>query len=379
MIMLSVWEKETFYAPQDIIIVGAGLMGLWSALELIQRDPSLHITILERNPTPLGASTRNAGFACFGSPTELLHNAETLGTDAMLSVVEMRYKGIEKIKQHFTNDEIDFDPCGGYECINKGYKHWDVLDDKIHWLNDSLKGIAGRENIFQQKNEMMATLGLRDFDALIENKTEAALHSGKFVQALTQKVRSAGVTILYGIEVTQWEKAALQINLQTNQQITLITKQVLFSTNAFTNTLIPELAIRPARGQVIVTTPIPGLAMKGTFHYDEGFYYWRNLGNRILIGGARNAAFEEEETTDLSGSENIKKALEAFLQKHLDPSYQYQTELHWSGIMAFTPDKKPFVGQVGDNVFAAIACNGIGVSLTPVIAENVADLMLGQF
>jgi gamma-glutamylputrescine oxidase len=376
---LSIWEKETFYSPQDIIIVGAGLMGLWSALELKKRNKDLRITIVERTTTPLGASTRNAGFACFGSPTELLHNAETIGTDAMLQVVEMRCKGIEKIKSYFSAEQIGFDACGGYECINTNYRHWDVLDDKIQWLNQLLKEITGKENSFQKTPEKLATTGLMGFDTLIENATEAALHSGKLVQALTQKVQAAGVTILYGIEITGIEKQSTQITLQTNQQISLVAKQVLLNTNAFTQQLLPELDITPARGQVIVTSPIEGLAMKGTFHYDEGFYYWRNLGNRILIGGARNEAFTEEETIDLAGSEKIKLALEAFLKKHLHPSYQYNIDHHWSGIMGFTADKKPFVGKVSDHVFAAIACNGMGVALTPVVAEKVADLLLNHF
>ena len=39
MIQLSVWEKETFFAPQDVIIVGSGFVGLWSALKLIEKKP----------------------------------------------------------------------------------------------------------------------------------------------------------------------------------------------------------------------------------------------------------------------------------------------------------------------------------------------------
>jgi len=64
---VSIWEKETFYAPQDIVIVGSGFVGLWSAFYLKKKDPDLKITILDRGMIPTGASTRNAGFACFGS------------------------------------------------------------------------------------------------------------------------------------------------------------------------------------------------------------------------------------------------------------------------------------------------------------------------
>lgn len=376
---LSIWEKESFYPAQDVVIVGAGLMGLWAAWELLQKNNRLRITILERAPAPLGASTRNAGFACFGSPTELLHDAATIGTDAMLAVAEMRYKGIQKIRQHFTEAEIGFEHCGGYECINMDYPHWHLLGEKIAWLNELLYNITGSRQIFQRCDEKLTTLGLRNFDALIENVTEATLHSGKLVLALTQKVRAAGVTILYGMELLHWEKNIDSIQLRTHQKITLSTRQLLFCTNGFSRSLVPELKVTPARGQIIVTSPIKGLGLKGSFHFDEGFYYWRDVGERVLIGGGRNMAFDEETTTDLAGSNQVKKALESFLAKHLAENFSYTIDYHWSGIMGFTEDKKPIVREISTGVFAAIACNGMGVALTPMVAENVATLMTAHF
>ena len=82
--MISVWEKETFFAPQDIIIAGSGFVGLWSAFYLKKRNPKLKITILDKGLIPTGASTRNAGCACFGSLTELLADEQSMGTDQML-------------------------------------------------------------------------------------------------------------------------------------------------------------------------------------------------------------------------------------------------------------------------------------------------------
>src|SRR5215208_3716351 len=103
----SIWEKETFFAPQDIIIAGSGFVGLWSAFYLKKKHPKLKITIVDRGLIPTGASTRNAGFACFGSLSEVVHDAQTMGTDKMLHLVEMRFKGLEKIQKFFDRD-IDF-------------------------------------------------------------------------------------------------------------------------------------------------------------------------------------------------------------------------------------------------------------------------------
>jgi len=111
--MISIWEKESFYAPKDVIIVGSGLVGLWCAWYLKKKNPKLKITIVDRGIIPTGASTRNAGFACFGSLSEIMHDAQTMGTDKMLQLVEMRFKGLERIQKYFDNDVIDFELCGG--------------------------------------------------------------------------------------------------------------------------------------------------------------------------------------------------------------------------------------------------------------------------
>lgn len=378
MVSLSVWEKESFYAPCDIVIVGAGLMGLWTALSLKEKNPSIRVAIVEKNTTPLGASTRNAGFACFGSATELFSNLETIGKDETLRIVEMRYKGIEKIRRYFKDDQIDFDPCGGYECINKNSRFWPALDDRISQLNKLLKDITGKRSVFTYAGNKLSNLGLQNFDTLIENNTEAAIHSGKLVQALTQLVISKGVTILYGFELKEWNSKENHIELVSSTGNRISAWKSILCTNAFTPSLIPNSEVTPGRGQIILTSPIPNLPMKGTFHFDEGYYYWRNLGDRILLGGGRNIDFEGETTTEMDGSALIKDALNAFLANHLHPSIKFEIEQSWSGIMAFTDSQLPVTKQIGD-FFVAIACNGMGVALTPVIAEGIADDVLSHY
>jgi len=117
---LSVWELESFFAPTDIIIAGSGFVGLWSAYYLKKLEPKLSITILERGLIPTGASTRNAGFACFGSLTELISDADKMGEDKMLELVTMRYKGLRRINKLFSKKEIGFEHHGGYELIAEG-------------------------------------------------------------------------------------------------------------------------------------------------------------------------------------------------------------------------------------------------------------------
>ena len=69
---LSFWEKSLYFESLDFTIIGAGIVGLSTAIFLKEKFPGSKILILERGYLPSGASTKNAGFACFGSPTELL-------------------------------------------------------------------------------------------------------------------------------------------------------------------------------------------------------------------------------------------------------------------------------------------------------------------
>ena len=144
MLQPSVWEKETFYAHKDAIIVGSGLVGLWSAYYMKKAAPNAKILVLERGIIPTGASTRNAGFACFGSVTELAEDAERFGEDSMLQLVEMRYKGLQRIRKVFKESAIDFELCGGYELFHEPpMEKIPILEYQIDRLNTLLHEITG--------------------------------------------------------------------------------------------------------------------------------------------------------------------------------------------------------------------------------------------
>jgi gamma-glutamylputrescine oxidase len=374
---VSIWEKESFYAPKDVIIIGSGLAGLWTALYLKKKKPGISITIVDRGIIPTGASTRNAGFACFGSLTELLRDAATNGEDKMLSLVEMRYRGLQRIQKVFGKKQIDFDLIGGYELFTKEDK-WNQseLEDKMEGLNKLLKPVVSEKNTFRLADKKIRRFGFDHITHLAENKAEGYLHSGKLCQALLREVQGKGVTVLSAVEITGFEKTGELISCYTNQHITLQAAKVVVCTNAFAKQLLPDLDIVPARGQVLVTAPIKDLAFKGTFHYQEGFYYFRNLGNRILLGGARNTAFEEETTSEMMTTQKIQSSLEQFLSHYLIPGQVYQITDRWSGIMGMGSEKMPIVKEVKPNIFCAVRMSGMGVALTPVIGEIIADMML---
>lgn len=366
---ISIWEQETFFAERAVIIIGAGLCGLWCAHDLKIKHPRLNILVLEKGSIPAGASTRNAGFACFGSPTELLHDAAVMGAPRMWEIAEMRYKGIQKIQQLFGNAVIDYDNCGGFECLLNGHATIPLLIEKLPWLNEGLQDITGARETFVWANDKMQRFGLSGFDAMLENRLEGALHSGKLVRALTQKVHSLGVEILTGIDIQHYEEQGEKVILTAVQNQKFCARKLIVCSNAFSARFFKKPMVTPARGQILVTSPISGLALRGTFHFDEGFYYFRNVGNRLLLGGARNHSMQAQATTMFDTTTLIQNELERFIQTHLLPAQAFTIDYRWSGIMAFTEDKQPLVTPLTGNVTAVVACNGMGVALSPMISQ----------
>jgi len=384
---ISVWEQSTYFAQKDLVIVGCGFVGLWTAYEAIQKNPKLNITILERGVIPSGASTRNAGFSCFGSVSELMYDVQLMGEEAMLETVKMRYDGLQRIQDVFKAKEIDYNQWGGYELFEGAKKEaYDIskLDDDITYLNKILAPVlkTPKKNgkylpIYTNASKEINKLGFQGIEALAYNKLEGQLNSAKLVLALQKAVQGKGVQILFSTEVKKFKSHAKGVTITTNLDAPIETKQMLVCTNGFAKLLIPTLDVVPARGQVFVTEPIPNLKFKGCYHFDEGYYYFRNLGNRLLLGGARNADFKNEKTYSLDTSKTIQQVLEEFMMQRILPkgSKKPKIELRWSGTMGMGKIKKPIIEKVQPNVYCAVRMSGMGVAIAPIVAQKAINLM----
>ncbi|WP_312765012.1 FAD-dependent oxidoreductase [Epilithonimonas sp.] len=369
-ILPSIWETETFYRKRDIAIIGSGFTGLWTAISIKEKHPEKSVLIIERTSVPTGASTRNAGFACFGSLTEIISDSEKMGWDKTLDLVKMRFEGLEKIQNYFTNDDIDFELCGGYEILND-----ESALEKLNEVNEKLAPITKTENTYRIANEKIAEFGLGKSDFLVENLCEGSLHSGKLLNQLLEKCHELKVEFLIGTEIESVSENNYEIEIKIDNNLILKSEKVIYCTNAFSSKFLESEEIIPARGQIILTEPIENLKLKGTFHCEEGFYYFRNLGNRILLGGARNQDFETEKTTDFDTTDFLQNHLEQFLKEVILPNQDFKIAMRWSGIMAMGTEKTPIVKRISKRQFCAVRLSGMGVALAPKIGEMVCELV----
>src|SRR5688500_13998095 len=96
--MISYWEKQSLL-QYDIIIVGSGLVGLSTAISIKERQPAKRVLVIERGILPTGASTKNAGFACIGSLTEILDDLRNMTEREVLELVQLRHDGLRRLRE----------------------------------------------------------------------------------------------------------------------------------------------------------------------------------------------------------------------------------------------------------------------------------------
>ena len=379
--MNSIWEKES-WLNYDIAIIGAGIVGLSTAISIKELDPKKSVVVLERGILPSGASTRNAGFACFGSLSELLVDIEKIGEEGTLALVEKRWKGLEKLRTRLGDEAIGYQAAGGYELLREN--ELSVINS-IPKVNELLRPLFNQD-VFHEDHTRIAEFGFdtSSIKGLIRNPLEGHIHTGKMMKALLMLAQQKGVVVHFGAEVIRWERTSEQeFVLEIKDDITqstpvLSAKKLICCTNAFTSRFFPDLAIEPGRGVVMLSQPLQHLPFKGTFHFDEGYFYFRDLGNRMLFGGGRNIFYRQEKTTKMEVRENVLDVLMHHLNTLISPKQTIALDFAWSGIMAFGPDKSPLVGQLQENVFAGVRLGGMGVAIGSNIGEDLAKMVLGK-
>ena len=368
---LSYWELKTWFTAIDFTIVGSGIVGLHCALALRERFPKSKILILEKGILPQGASTKNAGFACFGSISEIIDDLKTHSEDEVVTLISKRWSGLQLLRKNLGDKNLNLKSYGGYELfLNNDERGYSECLQKLPFINDLLRPLFG-DDVFAKEIDKYDFGGIHE--KVIFNPFEAQIDTGKMMNALLQKAIANNILILNQIEVTSYQDKKDNVEVAL-KDFSFRTKKLLFATNGFSGEIINQ-DVKPARAQVLITEPIPNLHIKGTFHLDKGYYYFRNIDDRILLGGGRNIAFKEETTTELGQTEIIQNRLEELLKKVILPNTDYKIAHRWSGIMGLGLSKNPIVEQLSEHVFCGVRLGGMGVAIGSIIGQELADLI----
>ncbi len=376
----SYWEHQTFFGPAEVVIIGAGLVGLTTAIYVRELRPDWRVVVLERGLLPTGASTKNAGFACFGSISELMEQEKR---GQLLAVVEARWEGLRRLRELVGDAEMRYEPSGNYEIFREDEAELArTCLDQLAYYDELLAPALGTTRIYHDATYRAAEFGFRGVHAIIANAHEGALDTGRMMAALLRRAWAAGVLVLPGCGATALEpEPDGTTTVHTTAGPGVRAARVVVATNAFAPELLPGLDVTPGRGQVLVTEPIAGLKpWPGPIHYDRGYTYARTLADgpnqRILLGGGRHLDVAAEATTSAGLTEPVQTYLEQLLTTVLLPDRPApRIAYRWSGVMAFGPALEPIVEWMRPGVLAAVRCNGMGVAMGAGTGWRAANLV----
>ncbi len=369
---LSYWEHKTWFSNIDFAIIGSGIVGLNCALELRRKHPKSKIVVFERGILPSGASTKNAGFACFGSISEILEDLKNHSEEEVIQLVKNRVEGLKLLRNTLGDEQLDYKEFGGFELFtNDDAELFETCKSKIEYVNQLLKPIFNAE-VFSEKENRFGFQKIQP--KLIYSAFEGQIDTGKMMLGLIKKASEENILILNSSEITKISDEGKSVSLQLNSVENISVKRVFIATNGFAKQFLEE-DVKPARAQVLVTKPIENLQIKGTFHLDKGYYYFRNIENRILFGGGRNLDFKAEETTEMDLTQLVQNKLEELLKTVILPTQPFEIDQRWSGIMGMGKQKKPIVKPVSENVFCGVRLGGMGVAIGSSIGKKLAEFI----
>ncbi len=379
MFHLSFWEKQSYFTGIDVLIVGSGIVGLNAAIALKQKDHRLNILVIDRGFLPYGASTRNAGFACFGSLTELIDDLSRMSEEEVFDLLLRRWNGLKRLRSLLKDANLGYEGMGGYEVFSADDKNnYNECVERMSFFNSKLQKLTGHREVYKNADEKISQFGFNKVEHLICNRFEGQIDTGKMMKSLVNKARHLGIEIINGIEIEKFSEEENKVVIQTKQGFDFKAKQLLITTNGFAQQLLPELEVIPARAQVLITEPIENLKIKGTFHYDKGYYYFRNVGNRLLFGGGRNLDFEKEKTFEFGLTEEVQEKLDTLMREMMLPKVNYKVEQRWSGIMGLGSSKTTIIKPISKNIFCAVRMGGMGIAIGSLVGDEAAEMIINR-
>ncbi|WP_300433746.1 FAD-dependent oxidoreductase [Christiangramia sp.] len=368
----SFWETDSWFSNINYCIIGSGITGLNCALRLKELNPESKVIILEKGMLSEGASTKNAGFACFGSISEILDDLKTHSEAEVIDLVEKRTKGLQLLRKNLGNEVLDYQKNGGYELFTEADKDlYTECLDRLPQINTLLKPIFS-EDVFELGENKFGFKKIQP--KLIYNKFEAQIDTGKMMTSLVKMAISKGIQILNNVEVKSFDNTVNGVSIKSDK-FSLHSKKLIIATNGFASRLGID-NVKPARAQVLITRPLKNIPFKGTFHLDKGYYYFRNIGNRVLFGGGRNLDFQTEETDEIGTTKLIQHQLEELLRSSILPNTDFEIQQSWSGIMGVGEQKKPIIKEIQKNVYCGVRLGGMGIAIGSLVGREVADLAI---
>jgi glycine/D-amino acid oxidase-like deaminating enzyme len=374
----------------DVAILGAGYTGLWTAYELLRREPGLKVTILEREIAGFGASGRNGGWCAAGLQVPSATLERRFGRAGMSAIEDAVDSGVDEIGRVCREERIEADYTkGGSLVVARGPSQVPAMDQ--HWA--SLEA-SGRADHYERLDAAGAAARVRVDGALggIFGTQYASMHPGKLVRGLARAVERRGGTIHERTAVVEVEPGAgngqLRPALRTARG-ELRADTVVVAGEAYLTQLRPwHRSLLPAYSLIVLTEPLTDgqwaeigwQARECLASYRLSIdYLTRTRDGRILFGG-RGAPYRFGSRIEprFDRDERTHAMLRRFVEAWFPTLKGIRFSHAWGGPLGFPRDWLPtFSYDQRTGLAMGRGYTGHGVATANLAGRVLADLITG--
>ena len=367
----------------DVVIIGAGYTGLWTAYYLKQADPSLSVVVLEKDFAGFGASGRNGGWLSGGFAWNHERYAATSGPEPVRRMVRAMMGTVDEVIRVAEAEGIDADirRCDEMMVATNPAQAARMQAETAHragWGEGDRVYTIGPDEA-RARVAIPGALG----GMIVEGV--ARIQPAKLVRGLADAVERLGVVICEGSEVTAINQGCVR-----TAQGSLRAPIILRCTEGFTATLPGHRREwLPLNSAQIVTEPLSpeiwaqigwdGHEILGDFN-NTYCYCQRTREGRITVG-ARGIPYRFGSKPDQNGrpdAETVRR-LTGILHQHFPAARQARIDHAWCGVLGVPRDwcatvgldRKTGIGWAGGYV-------GVGVSTSNLAGRTLADLTLAR-
>jgi glycine/D-amino acid oxidase-like deaminating enzyme len=340
-------------AAVDVAVVGAGVTGCACALALA--EAGLRVRVVDERRVAEGASGRNGGFALRGTAAPYDEVVASVGRERALALWQ------------WTEAEIDaIERLAGNAFRRVGSLRLAADREERENLRDEIEGLWADGLEAEWVDSPAGPLEGR-FTAAIRHPTDGVLQPARWVRRLAALAAETGAELVEGRRVAN----AAELHADT----------VVVATDGYPSGLLGELEglIVPTRGQVIATEPLPERLFDVPHYGRHGFDYWHQAEDgRLVAGGFRDVALEQEFTADEDVTDDVQRSLERFVDDLV--GRPLRVDYRWAGIFGLVLDFLPVAGRVPglDGTWVAGGYSGHGNVLGFACGRLVARAILGD-
>ena len=338
----------------DVAIVGAGVTGCSCALTLA--NAGLRVRVHEAREVASGASGRNGGFALRGGAAPYNAARAQLGAEDAAGLWHLTERALARLGtlagdafRRTGSLRLAADPQEA-ESLRAEYEALQDDGFAVEWRPAVDGRLAGR------------------YHGAIFHPPDGSIHPARWVRRLAVQAAEAGAEICERDPVRALDE--------------LDADQVVIATDGYTQGRLLEpldQAVKPARGQVVATEPLDAEYFACPHYARYGYDYWQQTEDlRLVLGGFRDSALQEESTAEEATTPGVQERLEAFAGELVGRAPRITHR--WSGIFGVTNDLLPLAGQVPgrDGLWVSCGYSGHGNVLGLACGDLVASAILGR-